>query len=38
MDWAATQNNLGNVLQELGESTGDTMRWEEAVGAYRRCA
>jgi hypothetical protein len=35
LDWAATQNNLGNVLQTLGERESGTGRLEEAVLAYR---
>ena len=32
--WARTQNNLGTVLQILGEREGGTARLEEAVAAY----
>jgi tetratricopeptide (TPR) repeat protein len=35
LDWAATQNNLGNALQSLGEREAGTARLEEAVGAHR---
>ena len=35
LDWAATQNNLGNALSELGTREADTARLEEAVTAYR---
>jgi tetratricopeptide (TPR) repeat protein len=35
LDWAATQNNLGNALQTLGEREDGTGRLEEAVAAYR---
>src|SRR5450631_343299 len=35
LDWAMTQNNLGNALQMLGERAGDKARLEEAVVAYR---
>jgi tetratricopeptide (TPR) repeat protein len=35
LDWAATQNNLGNALQALGWREGGTARLEEAVAAYR---
>ena len=35
LDWAATQNNLGNALQRLGERERDPARLEEAVAAYR---
>jgi glycosyltransferase involved in cell wall biosynthesis len=34
-DWAATQNNLGNVLQALAVREKDTARLAEAVAAYR---
>ena len=35
LDWAATQNNLGNALCALGERESGTARLEEAVAAYR---
>jgi tetratricopeptide (TPR) repeat protein len=35
LDWAMTQNNLGNALQKLGEREIGTARLEEAVAAYR---
>ncbi len=35
LDWAQTQNNLGNALGTLGEREGGTARLEEAVAAYR---
>ncbi len=35
LDWAATQNNLGNALWTLGERESGTGRLEEAVAAYR---
>lgn len=35
LDWARTQNNLGNALQSLGERESGTGRLEEAVAAYR---
>ena len=35
LDWAATQNNLGNALSSLGERESGTARLEEAVAAYR---
>jgi tetratricopeptide (TPR) repeat protein len=35
LDWAATQNNLGNALLTLGERESGTARLEEAVAAYR---
>ena len=35
LQWAATQNNLGNALLTLGERESGTARLEEAVAAYR---
>ena len=35
LDWATTQNNLGNALKTLGERESGTARLEEAVAAYR---
>ena len=35
LDWARTQNNLGNALWTLGERESGTARLEEAVSAYR---
>ena len=35
LDWAGTQNNLGNALWRLGERESGTERLEEAVAAYR---
>ncbi len=35
LDWAMTQNNLGNALLRLGERESGTARLEEAVAAYR---
>jgi tetratricopeptide (TPR) repeat protein len=35
LDWARTQNNLGNALSALGERESDTARLNEAVAAYR---
>ena len=35
LDWATTQNNLGNALRALGERESGTARLEEAVAAYR---
>ena len=35
LDWAMTQNNLGNALQRLGERESGTARLEEAVAAFR---
>src|SRR5512132_729632 len=34
LDWAATQNNLGNALKTLGERESGTQRLEEAIEAY----
>jgi len=34
MDWAMTQNNLGNALRRLGERESGPARLEEAVAAY----
>jgi tetratricopeptide (TPR) repeat protein len=35
LDWATTQNNLGNALLKLGERESGTGRLEEAVAGYR---
>ncbi|MBN1868649.1 tetratricopeptide repeat protein, partial [Candidatus Sumerlaeota bacterium] len=35
LQWATTQNNLGNALFRLGERESGTKRLEEAVTAYR---
>jgi tetratricopeptide (TPR) repeat protein len=35
LDWATTQNNLGNALWALGAREADKTRLEEAVAAYR---
>jgi tetratricopeptide (TPR) repeat protein len=35
LDWAATQNNLGNALRVLGERESDSARLNEAVAAFR---
>jgi tetratricopeptide (TPR) repeat protein len=35
LDWAMTQNNLGNALRTLGEREAGMARLEEAVAAYR---
>jgi tetratricopeptide (TPR) repeat protein len=35
LQWAATQNSLGNALMILGERETGTARLEEAVGAFR---
>ena len=38
LEWATTQNNLGNALEVLGERESGTKRLEEAVEAFaRRC-
>jgi tetratricopeptide (TPR) repeat protein len=34
LDWAATQNHLGNALSTLGARENNTARLEEAVAAY----
>ena len=35
LDWAATQNNLGNALLALGKRESDSDRLEQALRAYR---
>jgi exonuclease VII small subunit len=35
LEWAGTQNNLGNALQALGARESGTARLEEAIAAYR---
>jgi len=35
LDWATTQNNLGNALSTLGEQESGTARLDEAVAAFR---
>jgi Tetratricopeptide repeat len=35
LDWATTQNNLGNALQRLGERESGTVQFDESVLAYR---
>ena len=35
LEWAWTQNSLGNALWALGERESGTARLEEAVAAYR---
>jgi tetratricopeptide (TPR) repeat protein len=35
LQWATTQNNLGNALREIGERESGTQRLEEAVAAFR---
>ncbi len=37
LDWAMTQNNLGNALRTLGERESGTARLEEAVAAFDAC-
>jgi len=37
LDWATTQNNLGNVLSTLGERESGTARLEQAVEAFDAC-
>ena len=36
LDWAVTQNNLGDALRTLGERESGTGRLEEAVAAFAR--
>lgn len=36
MDWASTQNNLGNALRILGDRESGTKSLEEAVAAFRQ--
>ncbi len=35
LDWATTQNNLGDAFTSLGERESGTARLEEAVAAFR---
>jgi tetratricopeptide (TPR) repeat protein len=35
LQWAATQDNLGNALSRLGEREGGIAKLEEAVAIYR---
>jgi tetratricopeptide (TPR) repeat protein len=35
LQWATTQNNLGNALRVLGERESGTARLDEAVAAFR---
>jgi hypothetical protein len=35
LDWAATQNDLGNAREKFGERESDTARLNEAIVAYR---
>jgi len=37
LDWATTQNNLGNALEALGERESGTARLEQAVAAWEAC-
>ena len=37
VDWASTQNNLGNALAALGERESGTARLEQAVVAWDAC-
>ena len=37
LDWAATQNNLGDALWSLGQRESGTARLEEAVAAWDAC-
>ena len=37
LDWAMTQNNLGNALRTLGERESGTARLDEAVAAWNDC-
>ena len=37
LDWASTQNNLGNALDGLGERESGTTRLEAAVAAWDDC-
>jgi hypothetical protein len=38
LDWAMTQNNLGNALRALGERESGTAHFEEAVTAFSEAA
>jgi hypothetical protein len=35
LDWATTQNNVGNALRVLGERESRTESLQQAVAAYR---
>jgi Tetratricopeptide repeat len=35
LDWAMTQNNLGDALRRLGERDNGTTQLEQAAAAYR---
>jgi hypothetical protein len=37
LDWAVTQNNLGNALSTLGSREAETARLTEAVAAFDAC-
>jgi hypothetical protein len=37
LDWAATQNNLGNALETLGERESGTAELQAAVTAWDAC-
>jgi len=37
LDWARTQNSLGNALRILGERENGTARLQEAVAAWELC-
>jgi len=37
LDWATTQNNLGNALARLGKQESGTAWLEEAVAAWEAC-
>jgi hypothetical protein len=37
LDWATTQNSLGNALSSLGERESGTARLEQAVAAWKAC-
>ena len=37
LDWAMTQNNLGNALRTLGERQSGTARLEEAIATWEAC-
>jgi hypothetical protein len=37
LDWATTQNNLGNALRALGDRESGTARLQDAVAAWYAC-
>jgi len=37
LQWATTQNNLGNALWSLGERESGTVRLEQAAAAWKAC-